>query len=179
MTLEGYATFRSASFRSSSVAYADLEALQEQHLKQRWRRQERSEEEEEAHQQELADLAMNGYFVSNLLQEVRGELSNPPVEGLHNAYCIALNRLTVVAYLLLFFGRGGGEGGGGVVESLWMKGPRHSTRPACIEVCLSLEKVIGVYCVVCVNSRVIAMTKNAGISSPFCWCGVARGTSRA
>lgn len=73
MTFEGYAAFRSASFRGSSAAYADLEVLQGQHLKQRQQRQEpqqaeeEEKEEEEAHQRELADLAMNGSFVSNLL----------------------------------------------------------------------------------------------------------------
>lgn len=66
MTFDGYAAFRSASLRGASAAYADLEALQGQHLKERQKRHENAEEEE-AHQRELADLAMNGSFVSNLL----------------------------------------------------------------------------------------------------------------
>lgn len=65
MSFEGYAAFRSAGLRSSSAAYADLEALQEQHLRQRQQRQQQAEEE--AHERELADLAMDGSFVSNLL----------------------------------------------------------------------------------------------------------------
>lgn len=75
MSFEGFAEFRSACLRSSSAAYADLEALQKQHLKQR-----QEQAEEEAHERELADLAMNGSFVSNLLfPEVRRKTSQPAV----------------------------------------------------------------------------------------------------
>lgn len=80
MTFEGYAAFRSAGLRGSSAAYTDLEALHEQHLKERQQRQRQEQEEEEAHHRELADLAMNGSFVSSLLvPKVRGKTSHPAV----------------------------------------------------------------------------------------------------
>ncbi|CBN75217.1 hypothetical protein Esi_0072_0082 [Ectocarpus siliculosus] len=63
VTLDDYTAFRGAGLRSSSPAYASLEALQGQYLRR----------PPEDHQQELADLAMNGSFVSDLLaQFVRG-----------------------------------------------------------------------------------------------------------
>lgn len=57
VTQEDYSTFRGAGLRSSSPAYAGLETLQGQYLRR----------PPEDHQQELADLAMNGSFVSDLL----------------------------------------------------------------------------------------------------------------
>ncbi|CAN0528233.1 unnamed protein product, partial [Ectocarpus sp. 12 AP-2014] len=57
VTLDDYTAFRGAGLRSSSPAYAGLEALQGQYLRR----------PPEDHQQELADLAMNGSFVSDLL----------------------------------------------------------------------------------------------------------------
>lgn len=57
VTLDDYTAFRGAGLRSSSPSYAGLEALQGQYLRR----------PPEDHQQELADLAMNGSFVSDLL----------------------------------------------------------------------------------------------------------------
>lgn len=92
MTFDGYAAFRSASLRGASAAYADLEALQGQHLKERQKRHENAEEEE-AHQRELADLAMNGSFVSNLLMPKvtrKNELTGGP--GSMYARCLTLQQ---------------------------------------------------------------------------------------
>lgn len=80
MTFEDYAAFRSAGLRSSSAAYTNLMELQEQHLKQRQQRQRQEQAAEKAHLEELADLAMDGAFVSNLLPpKVRQRTSQPAV----------------------------------------------------------------------------------------------------